>query len=250
MSRSAKNIFLIIFTLMLVSYFFNHCHSKNNGNNVSADSKFEQKREQMVQRQLKARGIKSEKVLDAFRQVKRHHFVPKHLRDEAYNDHPLPIGEGQTISQPYIVAFMTEALNLSKTDKVLEIGTGSGYQAAILSVLSDSVYTIEINETLAKRARTTLDTLGYDDVHVKTGDGYKGWEEHAPYDAVIVTAAPTHIPLALTNQLREGGRMIIPVGDGFAQKLVYLEKKGGKMVQKGEFPVRFVPLIDSTGTRY
>jgi len=250
MSRSLKNIFIIVFALMLISCFLNHCHSKNKENNVSSDEKYAQQREQMIQRQLKARGIKVEKVLDAFRQVKRHHFVPKQYRDEAYDDHPLPIGEGQTISQPYIVAFMTEALHLSEKDKILEVGTGSGYQAAILSVLSDSVYTIEINENLAKRARTTLDTLGYDDVHVKTGDGYKGWEEHAPYDAIIVTAAPTHIPPPLKTQLREGGRMIIPVGEGFAQKLVYLKKEGGKLVQRGEFPVRFVPLIDSTGTRY
>ncbi len=207
-------------------------------------------RTQMVNEQIIARGIKGEKIIEAFLKVERHLFVPEKYRSRAYGDHPLPIGEGQTISQPYIVAFMTQVLNLSRSDKVLEIGTGSGYQAAILGELSDHVFTIEINEPLGKGAEILLKELGYVNVNVKVGDGYKGWKEHAPFDAIIVTCAPTHVPEPLKEQLKEGGRMIIPVGESYDQKLVYIEKIAGELRQQSELPVRFVPMIDPSGKTY
>ena len=160
----------------------------------TTSSHYDAERKQMVEDQMIARGIHEKEIIDALLKVKRHLFVPEKLQSRAYGDYPLPIGEGQTISQPYIVAFMTQVLDLKRTDKVLEIGTGSGYQAAILGELSDNVYTIEINEPLGKRAKELLKTLGYTNVKVKIGDGYKGWEEYAPFDAIIVTAAPTHVP--------------------------------------------------------
>ena len=182
--------------------------------------------------------------------MERHQFVPESYASRAYSDHPLPIGEGQTISQPYIVALMTEVLNLKKSDKVLEIGTGSGYQAAILGELCDSIYTIEIVEVLGKRAANLLNTLGYENIDVKVGDGYKGWPEHAPFDAIIVTCSPTQIPQPLQDQLAEGGRMVIPVGKRDAQELVLLTKQEGKLQQNHIIPVRFVPMVDSTGATY
>lgn len=200
-------------------------------------------REQMVERQIVARGITDEAVLAAMREVPRHQFVPESQRHAAYDDCPLPIGEGQTISQPYIVALMTQALNLAPGEKVLEIGTGSGYQAAVLAEIVDEVYTIEILEDLGRRARETLRRLGYSQVEVKIGDGYLGWEEHAPYDAIIVTCAPEHIPQPLVDQLAEGGRMVIPVGpQGYTQTLTLVEKKGGQVHQKEIIPVLFVPM--------
>ncbi len=217
---------------------------------VSSSPSYLSEQTEMVDQQIIARGIKSEKIIKAFLKVKRHLFVPKKYRDSAYGDYPLPIGEGQTISQPYIVAFMTHVLNLSRTDRVLEIGTGSGYQAAILGELSDHVFTIEINGPLGKRADRLLKELGYVNVKVKVGDGYKGWKEHAPFDAIIVTCAPTHVPGPLKEQLKEGGRMIIPVGESYNQKLIYLEKLGGKLRQKSELPVRFVPMVDPSGNTY
>src|SRR5690554_5362208 len=165
-------------------------------------------RNRMVKNQIEKRGIKDEKVLDAFRNVERHHFVPTEYSSRAYNDSPLPIGEGQTISQPYVVAFMTDALDLKPTDKTLEIGTGSGYQAAILAEICDSVFTIEIWETLANTAKELFGRLGYGNIFTKIGDGYQGWQEHAPFDAIIVTASPEKIPEPLIDQLAEGGRMI------------------------------------------
>jgi protein-L-isoaspartate(D-aspartate) O-methyltransferase len=208
------------------------------------------KRNRMVQNQIAGRGITDEKVLEAFRQVERHKFVLPEYIPYAYNDSPLPIIEGQTISQPYIVAFMTDVLNLKKTDKVLEIGTGSGYQAAILAEICDSVFTIEIFETLGKRSRELFDQLGYTNIFTKIGDGYKGWSEYAPFDAIVVTAAPEKIPLPLQEQLAEGGRMIIPVGGSNIQQLVLLRKRKGKIREESILPVRFVPLIDSEGKRY
>ena len=196
----------------------------------------------MIQQQLMTRGINDNRVLAAMAKVPREEFVPADERAAAYTDHPLPIGYDQTISQPYIVAFMTEQLQPKTNDRVLEIGTGSGYQAAILAGLVAEVYTIEIIEPLAKNAEATLDRLGYKNVHVKVGDGYKGWPEHAPFDAIIVTAAPDHVPQPLVDQLKEGGRMIIPVGQRFAQELYLLEKKNARLQQSAVLPVRFVPM--------
>ena len=194
--------------------------------------------------QILARGVTDQKVVHAMRTVPRHRFVPKNYRAYSYADHPLPIGQGQTISQPYIVAYMTEALSLKPGDKVLEIGTGSGYQAAVLAELVKTVYTIEIIEELGKRARETLKTLGYTNVHIRIGDGYKGWPEKAPFDAVIVTCAPEKIPPALVDQLKDGGRMIIPVGrQGTIQKLIRGVKSGGRLMSREVMHVRFVPMV-------
>ena len=199
-------------------------------------------RERMVKGQLIMRGINAERVLAAMNKVPREEFVPENLRVASYTDQPLPIGYDQTISQPYIVAFMTEELQPQPQDRVLEIGTGSGYQAAILAELVAEVYSIEIIEPLAKIAEATLQRLGYKNVHVKVGDGYKGWSEHAPFDAVIVTCAPDHVPQPLIDQLKEGGRMIIPVGDVGDQDLYLLEKKNGQLERRAVAPVRFVPM--------
>src|SRR5437762_5296730 len=196
----------------------------------------------MVQRQLMARGIKDERVLAAMSKVPREEFVPPNSRAASYEDGPLQIGYDQTISQPYIVAFMTEQLHSKPSDRVLEIGTGSGYQAAILAELVAEVYTIEIAEPLARNAEATLMRLGYKNVRMKVGDGYKGWAENAPFDAIIVTCAPDRVPRPLTDQLKEGGRMIIPVGDRFAQQLYLLEKKNGQLKESAVLPVRFVPM--------
>ena len=195
------------------------------------------------------RGIVDARVLAAMRKVPRERFVPENLRDRSYGDHPLPIGYDQTISQPYIVAFMTEQLRPRAEDRVLEIGTGSGYQAAILAELVKEVYSIEIVEPLARRAEATLAQLGYKNVHVKAGDGYKGWPEHAPFDAVIVTCAPDHVPQPLVDQLKEGGRMMIPVGERGRQELFLLEKKAGKMKRRSVIPVRFVPMTGEAQNR-
>lgn len=204
----------------------------------------------MVKNQIVKRGVTDQKVVQAMRKIERHKFVPAEYQHQAYEDHPLPIGEGQTISQPYIVALMTEVLEVDSTEKVLEIGTGSGYQAAVLAEICDSVYTIELVESLGKRAKKLLNQeLGYDNVKVKIGDGYKGWEEHAPFDGIIVTCSPTHIPAPLKEQLAEGGRMIIPVGD-YYQELVLLKKKNGKIKQEDIIPVRFVPMKRQNGEKY
>jgi protein-L-isoaspartate(D-aspartate) O-methyltransferase len=205
---------------------------------------FRLERLQMVEEQIASpgRGIRDESVLAAMREVPRHAFVPEANRSRAYGDYPLPIGYGQTISQPFIVAFMTESLRLGKGDRVLEIGTGSGYQAAILSRLVKEVYTVEIIDALALRAELCLKHLGYTNVWVKTGDGYQGWRDHAPFDAIIVTCAPEHIPQPLVDQLRDGGRMIIPVGDLPNQELVLLRKKAGVVERQEVLSVRFVPM--------
>jgi protein-L-isoaspartate(D-aspartate) O-methyltransferase len=203
---------------------------------------FAAKRQRMVQQQLMTRGIHEERVLAAMAKVPREEFVPPDSRAESYEDGPLQIGYRQTISQPYIVAFMTEQLQPKRNDRVLEVGTGSGYQAAILAELVAEVYTIEIIEPLAKSAEATLQRLGYKNVHVKAGDGYKGWPEHAPFDAITVTCAPDHVPQPLIDQLKEGGRMIIPVGGFGDQELYLLEKKNGQLQRRAVLPVRFVPM--------
>ena len=204
-----------------------------------------QLRQKMVNEQIIARGVRTESVIKAMQKVERHLFVPEQYRNFAYSDRPLPIGEGQTISQPYIVALMTELLDLKKSDKVLEIGTGSGYQAAILAEICDSVYTIEIIPSLGKQAQALLRELGYHNIHCKIGDGYLGWPEHAPYDGIIVTCAPSKIPQPLKEQLAEGGRMVIPVGATYTQELVLVTKTKGKLIQKSVIPVRFVPMLRS-----
>ncbi len=203
---------------------------------------FAAERERMVKFKVAMHGVTNERVLTAMGKVPREQFVPGELRGRSYSDRPLPIGYDQTISQPFIVAFMTEKLELKPTDRVLEIGTGSGYQAAVLSELAAEVYSIEIIEPLGKRAEETLRRLGYKNVHVKIGDGYKGWPEHAPYDAVIVTCAPDHVPRPLVEQLKDAGRIIIPVGPTGTQELYLLEKKDGQLRQRAVLPVRFVPM--------
>src|SRR5213076_864933 len=200
-------------------------------------------RERMVKEQIVMRGVVEERVLAAMRKVPREEFVPAEFRAESYTDRPLPIGYDQTISQPFIVAFMTEELRPQPTDRVLEIGTGSGYQSAILAKLVAEVYSIEIIEPLAKNAEATLQRLGYKNVHVKIGDGYKGWPEAAPFDAIIVTCAPEKVPQPLIDQLKDGGRVVIPVGERFAQQLYLLEKKNGQMKESVTLPVRFVPML-------
>ena len=202
---------------------------------------FAKDREVMVETQIVARGVKNRRVLDAMRRVPRHELVPEAARTAAYADHPLPIGHGQTISQPYIVAIMTEMLDLSADERVLEVGTGSGYQAAVLAELCSEVFSIEIVEPLANRAREDLERLGYKNVHVRYGDGYRGWPEAAPFDAIIVTAAPDHIPEPLVSQLAVGGRMVLPVGDAY-QELVLLRKTDRGLEREVTLPVRFVPM--------
>jgi len=203
---------------------------------------FAEARERMVRTQIAARHIRDKNVLSAMRRVPRHLFVPKSEQRAAYDDTPLPIGWGQTISQPYIVAYMTEQLHLTESDTVLEIGTGSGYQAAILAELAAQVYTIEIVTPLCEQASKTLAKLGYDNVQVRCGDGYEGWPEHAPFDAVIVTAAPPKVPQPLIDQLKVGGRMIVPVGR-YYQELVLITKTGdGAISRRKLIPVRFVPM--------
>lgn len=208
------------------------------------ENEFIGQRERMVDIQIQARGIKEEKVLLTMRKVPRHLFVPEDLRSYAYADEPLPIGEGQTISQPYIVAYMTEALELKGEDKVLEVGTGSGYQTAVLAEIVKDVYTIEIVGLLSLRAQDLLQRLGYTNIHFKIGDGTFGWQENIPYDAIIVTAAPASVPKKLKEQLNLGGKMIIPVGEGF-QELVLITREKRDFKTKKLLPVRFVPLIST-----
>ncbi len=204
--------------------------------------RFSAMRRAMVDRQLKARRIRSEAVLAAMAKVPRHRFVRPMDTDLAYSDMPLPIGSGQTISQPFIVAYMTEALDVSRDETVLEIGTGSGYQAAVLAELARDVYTIEIVPELAERARTRLQELGYRNVHVRVGDGYRGWPEVQPFDGIMVTAAPDHVPEPLVQQLAPNGHMAIPVGRG-VQKLLVISKTARGVVREETLDVRFVPLV-------
>jgi len=218
---------------------------------TSQESEYARDRDRMVLEQLVDRGIKDRRVIKAMQKVERHRFVPEEYRSVAYGDHPLPIGYEQTISQPYVVAFMTEVLQLKPTDRVLEIGTGSGYQAAILAEICDSVFTIEIVPELAHRAKNLLEQLGYKNIQVKHGDGYHGWPEKAPFDAIIVTCSPTKIPQPLKSQLKEGGRMIIPVGyPEIGQELYLIRKENERLIEKAVLPVRFVPMVNSEKKNY
>ncbi len=226
-----RKILFVIF-VSLLSFF------------VFCKENFEQLRKEMVEFQIKRRGIKDEKVLSAMLKVPRHLFVPPEWVNQAYEDYPLPIGEGQTISQPYIVALMTASLCLKGNEKVLEIGTGSGYQAAVLAEIVKEVYTIEIRESLALSAEKRLKKMGYKNIKVKVGDGYLGWKEYAPYDGIIVTCAAPTPPPPLIEQLKEGGRMVIPLEENpFYQSLVLITKEKGKLKKKSIEAVRFVPMV-------
>ena len=214
----------------------------------SPENVYTEARETMVRTQIEPREVKNKLVLDAMRRVPRHLFVPENLRDQAYADGPLPIGEGQTISQPYIVALMTELLGLKGGEKVLEIGTGSGYQAAILAEIAEEVYTIEIICSLAQTAEKRLKEMQYDNVTVECGDGYQGWTEHEPFDGVIVTAAPDHIPQPLVDQLKVGAKLVIPVGDVFQELKVIIKTQTGAR-EMNVIPVRFVPMTGEAERR-
>lgn len=208
---------------------------------------YEKEREQMVERQIARRGIRTERVLEAFRAVPRHLFVPEGRRQYAYADGPLPIGEGQTISQPYIVALMTDLLRLTGEEKVLEVGTGSGYQAAILGELAGEVYTIERHENLARRSRSLLEEMGYVKITVHVGDGTLGLPEEAPFQAVLVTAGGPEVPQTLLDQLADGGRLVMPVGGHTGQMLEVWERKGEECTREAVTPVAFVPLKGKYG---
>jgi len=245
--KLSKNKKIIIFLIIILIVFILTIKStKNNIENNNIDSEtdiYSQLRNHMVDNQLKTREITAEKVLRVMGNIERHNFVPELLKTRAYDDNPLPIGYGQTISQPYIVALMTQSLEVNKNDKVLEIGTGSGYQAAVLSGLVDKVYTIEIINELANNAETRLNNLGYNNVKVKNADGYSGWEEFAPFDAIIVTAAANHIPPPLLQQLKEGGKLIIPLGNTLTfQTLTIVTKNEDELETEFITGVRFVPL--------
>jgi len=201
----------------------------------------------MVDEQIVNRGVKDERVLAAMRRVPRHEFLPEGIRGMAYSDNALPLGEGQTISQPYMVALMSEQLELDGTERALEIGTGSGYQAAVLAELCEKVYTIERIKTLADKARATLDRLGYRSVAIKVYDGTHGWKDMAPFDVIVVTAGSPEIPTPLIEQLREGGRMVIPVGDRYGQSLLKVVKTADGIVTQKSIPCVFVPLIGAHG---
>ena len=208
---------------------------------------YEKERVRMVDEQIALRGVQDPRVLAAMRKVPRHEFMPEALRDRAYGDHAMPIGEGQTISQPYIVAVMTEMLELKGTERVLEIGTGSGYQAAVLAELAEKVFTVERVKSLADKARATLDRLGYRNVALKVFDGTYGWKDMGPYDAIIVTAASPDVPQPLVEQLKEGGRLVIPVGERYSQVLVKIVKTASGITRRTDIPCVFVPLIGNHG---
>lgn len=242
---------IIILTTLCFSFFLFACFNSENLENTvdaqtqnkNAKDEYKKERREMVDDQIRARGIRDGSVLKALEKVPRHKFVPTEYAALAYRDSPLPIGQSQTISQPYIVAYMTEAADISKKDKVLEIGTGSGYQAAILGEIAGEVYSIEIIPELTERASRVLNELGYKNIFVKTGNGYLGMPEKAPFDAIIVTAAPDEIPPALVEQLAVGGKMVIPVGDKY-QEMVIIEKTKKGVTEKRTMPVRFVPMTD------
>jgi protein-L-isoaspartate(D-aspartate) O-methyltransferase len=228
--------FLVLILLIIIG-----CSDMSRKEKTPTSSNFTEQREEMVKYQIKARGVNDKSVLTAMLKVPRHLFVQENLQNRAYADEPLPIGSGQTISQPYIVAYMTEQIDIDENEKVLEIGTGSGYQAAILGEIAREVFTIEIVPELGKKASEILQRLNYGNVHVRIGDGYLGWPEEAPFDAIIVTAAPDHIPQPLVDQLKVGGRMMIPVGE-FSQDLILLERTEKGIERKRKIPVRFVPM--------
>jgi len=242
MLRSIVNkVILCVFVATAIS-----CTGQNTNN-----LHWEKQRLDLVEYSIEGQGISNHEVLDAMRKVPRHEFVPAEYQSMSYWDRPLPIGDGQTISQPSLVALMTELLELERKDKVLEIGTGSGYQAAILGELVDSVFTIEIIESLGVKASNLLNQLGYENIYMKTGDGFQGWAKHAPFDAIIVTCAPSEIPQPLQEQLAEGGRMIIPVGrKNEVQELVLIRKKREILKQENIIPVRFVPMLKENGKTY
>ncbi|UCG38881.1 MAG: protein-L-isoaspartate(D-aspartate) O-methyltransferase [bacterium] len=230
----------VVFTAVVLAFAALATPAPSAGKDPTASS-----REAMVRTQIEARGIRDQAVLQAMRQVPRHRFVPEARGKEAYGDHPLPIGLGQTISQPYIVALMTELLALEEDHKLFELGTGSGYQAAVASRIAARVFTVEIYEQLAASAAARLRDLGYENVAVRNGDGYSGWPEEAPFDAIVVTAAADHIPPPLLEQLKPGGRMVIPLGNPFfVQQLVLVTKDAeGRIEETPVIPVRFVPLL-------
>lgn len=212
-------------------------------------AQFSENRNYMVENQLVSRNIKDERVLNVFRKVPRHMFIKESLQNEAYNDYPLSIGCGQTISQPYIVALMTQCLKLEGNEKILEIGTGSGYQTAVLAELAEYVYSVERCSELAEKAKLVLDNLGYTNIKIKIGDGTLGWEEFSPYDRIIVTAAAPAVPAIIKNQLKDRGRLVIPVGDRLSQTLLIIEKNGNKFNEIKECGCVFVPLIGQYGWR-
>ncbi|MGB2782533.1 MAG: protein-L-isoaspartate(D-aspartate) O-methyltransferase [Atribacterota bacterium] len=234
----------LVFILIMILVFYLTISAQEQEEDREAI--FIQRRQSMVINQLQSRDIIDSKVLQAMLTVPRHQFVDEHIREAAYNDYPLAIGEGQTISQPYIVALMTQLLELKGGEKVLEIGTGSGYQAAVLAEIVKEVYTVEIYESLSKESEKLLKDLGYQNIKFKVGDGYYGWEEYAPYDAIIVTCAPDHIPPPLLKQIKDnGGRIVIPVGGiWMVQTLMKIEKIEGEVKSKGIIGVRFVPMIE------
>ncbi|WP_319408092.1 protein-L-isoaspartate(D-aspartate) O-methyltransferase [uncultured Desulfosarcina sp.] len=244
-NRSTKKICRSLAILLTVAVFQSVDSAAE-----QAEEKFDRQRQQMVIRQLRARDIVDARVLTAMATVPRHRFVPDDLRNLAYNDTPLPIGHGQTISQPYIVALMSQLVAVEPGRRVLEIGTGSGYQAAVLAEMGVLVFTIEIVPELGRQAIETLQSLEYKDIQVKIGDGYKGWTEHAPFDAIIVTCAPGIVPEPLKAQLAEGGRMVIPVRGAGDQQLLLLIKQNGEIKQKKIVDVRFVPMVNEQGRSY
>jgi protein-L-isoaspartate(D-aspartate) O-methyltransferase len=242
MGRSKLKV-ILIFVFSLFLFGLSRYPLEKENNPFSDTEKTIALRNRMVNEQIIKRGIRDKRVLKAMRKVPRHLFVDKSLRNKAYGDHPLPIGEGQTISQPYIVALMTEALKLKSSDRVLEIGTGSGYQAAILAEIVKEVYTIEIRRNLERKASELLKKLGYKNIKTKYADGYFGWEEYAPFDAIIITASANHIPPPLIKQLKEGGRLIIPLGNTlYYQTLTLVTKRGEELEVKQMGGVAFVPM--------
>jgi len=234
---------LVIIPLFIFPFFLfsNHSFDENDQN------LFSHKRWEMLETQIISRGIKDSNVIKAMLKVPRHKFIPEKLRILAYNDSPVPIGFDQTISQPYIVALMTELLRLKENNKVLEVGTGSGYQAVLLAEMGCEVFTVEILEPLASNAQKIIRELGYNKIYLKTGDGYRGWPEYAPFDAIIVSAAPEHTPQPLIDQLKEGGRLVIPVGDLY-QELIIIHKTSKGIEKKNVTPVRFVPMTGEAET--
>jgi protein-L-isoaspartate(D-aspartate) O-methyltransferase len=217
------------------------CNAHGGSSNLRQDEDWSERRNKMVRQQIEARGVKDAAVLESMRAVPRHLFVPDDYREAAYHDSPLPIGESQTISQPYIVALMTELLEVGTGSRVLEIGTGSGYQAAVLAEMGVEVYSIEIRQGLCEQARETLSGLGYSSVHLRCGDGYSGWPDDAPFEGIIVTAAPARIPDPLLDQLVDGAKMVIPVGE-FYQELKVITRVGDDFEERSVIPVRFVPM--------
>jgi protein-L-isoaspartate(D-aspartate) O-methyltransferase len=238
---STQRALLLAALVVVVGGSMVGCNAHGGDSDERQDPEWPARREQMVRNQIEARGVKDASVLESMRTVPRHLFVPEDFREAAYHDSPLPIGEGQTISQPYIVALMTELLEVGAGSKVLEIGTGSGYQAAVLAEMGVEVFSIEIRQGLCEHSRGVLAGLGYELVHVRCGDGYGGWPEQAPFDGIIVTAAPDRIPDPLVDQLADGARMVIPVGE-FYQELKVINRSGTDFEERSVIPVRFVPM--------